>query len=153
MSKRWLWLPVLVCLALWGIAGTALAEEPIDYRLDMQMSLEKMDKPATLLGDVGIYEDGVKLGLRYRVMPNVYAALHAQLKEDPPLSVEGVYRIPIGLDYANLNGGVGVDLSEGALFNGYLIGGLEAALVFVQVDYHTGDGDVFTWGCLRIPIF
>ena len=61
-----------------------MAEEPIDYRLDMQMSLEKMDKPATLLGDVGIYEDGVKLGLRYRVMPNVYAALHAQLKEDPP---------------------------------------------------------------------
>ncbi|NLY30331.1 MAG: hypothetical protein GX047_06840 [Firmicutes bacterium] len=153
MSKRWLLLSVLVCLTLWAIAGTALADEPTDYRLGMQLSMEKMDQPATLFGDLGMYEDGVKLGLRYRVMPNVYVALHAQVKEDPPLSVEGVYRIPIGLDYANLYGGVGLDLSKGALFNGYLIGGLEAALVFIQVDYHTNDGDVITWGGLRIPIF
>jgi len=140
-------------LALWGISGTALADEPVDYRLDMQMSLEKMEQPATLIGDVGVYEDGVRLGLRYRVMSNIYAALHVQLKDDYPLSIEGIYRIPIGLDYANLYGGVGVDLSKGALFNGYLIGGVEAALVFVQVDYHTSDGEVYTWGGLRIPVF
>ena len=153
MSKRWIWLPVLACLALLLVSGAALAEEPIDYRLGMEMSLERMDQPATLFGDVGIYEKGVKLGLRYRAMPNIYVALHAQLAEDHPLSVEGIYRIPIGLEYANLYGVVGVDLSSSAVFNGYLIGGVEAALVFVQVDYHTTGGDVTMWGGLRVPIF
>jgi len=151
MSKRWLWLPALIFLAVLGCCGAAWANEPIDYRLDM--TLEKMDQPATLFGDVGIYEDGVKLGVRYRIMPNVYAALHARMSEDNPVSLEGIYRIPIGLEYANLYGGIGIDLSKGALFNGYLIGGVEAALVFVQVDYHTGAGDVVTWGGVRIPIF
>ena len=130
-----------------------LADEPIDYKLDMQMRLEKADKPRNLFGDVAASKEGFKLGLRYRVMPNVHVALHVKLTEDHPLDIEGVYRIPIEMEYVNLYAGLGVSLENSALFNGYLIGGVEAALVFLQMNYHTDDGGLVGWGGLRIPIF
>ena len=153
MKKCWLWFTMLVCVFMVLINGTALAEEPIDYKLDMQMRLEKAEEPVTLFGDIAASKDSFKLGLRYRAMPNIYVALHGELKEDPPIDVEAIYRIPIGMEYANLYAGVGVSLDNSALFNGYLIGGVEAALVFLQMNYHTDPGELIGWGGLRIPIF
>ncbi|NLJ24409.1 MAG: hypothetical protein GX354_03145 [Firmicutes bacterium] len=153
MRKHRVWLIMLVCILLIGMSGTVLADEPIDYKLDMQMRLEKADKPMNLFGDVAASKEGFKLGLRYRVMPNVHVALHVKLTEDHPLDIEGVYRIPIEMEYVNLYAGLGVSLENSALFNGYLIGGVEAALVFLQMNYHTDDGGLVGWGGLRIPIF
>ncbi|NMB11041.1 MAG: hypothetical protein GX977_02020 [Firmicutes bacterium] len=153
MKEHWIWLTILVCVFLVLNNGTVLAEEPIDYKLNMQMRLEKAEKPVTLFGDLAASKDSFKLGLRYRAMPNIYVALHGELSEDHPIDVETIYRIPIGMEYANLYAGLGVSLANSALFNGYLIGGVEAALVFLQMNYHTDAGELIGWGGLRIPIF
>lgn len=153
MKRRWLWSICLICVSLVVISGMALAEEPIDYKLDMQMRLEKAEKPVTLFADLAASKDHFKLGLRYRAMPNIYVALHAGLGEEHPIDVEGIYRIPIGIDYANLYAGLGVSLEDSALFNGYLIGGVEAAIVFLQMNYHTDKSELIGWGGIRIPLF
>ncbi len=153
MRRRYLWSLTLVCLSLILITGVALADEAPDYKLNMHMQLEKADKPVTLFGDIAASEDGFKLGVRYRAMSNWYVALHMELKEDHPLDIETVYRVPTGMDYIRVYGGLGVKLDNGALFNGYLVGGIEAALVFLEMNYHADGGKLTGWGGLRIPIF
>ncbi len=151
--RKSIWSVILVCFALLLITGMAFAEEASDYKLNMQMQLEKVEKPVTLLGDIAASEDGFKLGLRYRAMPNVYVAMHMGLKEDHPFDLEVVYRAHTGMDYIRVYGGIGLDLKESALFSGYLVGGVEAAVVFVEMNYHTDGGKLVGWGGLRIPIF
>lgn len=158
-KKVWmLWFVSIVaftCL-IWGPAVAAAAGEEVgdDYKLNMQWGLEKADKPVTMFVEYSVSKDDSKVGLRYRFFPHWYGACHIRLTgANNPLDVEGVYRVPSGLDYVNLYGGVGVDLSDADLFNGYLIGGLEIPLVFAELNYYTHDNEISFRGGLRIPVF
>lgn len=153
MRRYSLCLFVLVCVFLVVLSGMVMADEPVDYKLNMQMQLEKAEKPVTLFGDLGASSKSFRLGACYRVMPNIYVALHMEISEKHPVDVEVVYRIPIGMEYTNLYGGLGISPDKSALFNGYLIGGIEAPLVFLQMNYHTDLGELVGWGGLRVPIF
>ncbi|NLK07570.1 MAG: hypothetical protein GX316_02590 [Firmicutes bacterium] len=149
--RKAVWI-VMVVLLVVAVAGTVLAQETDDYKLNVQLDLEKVDKPVTLFGDIAASTKGFKLGLRYKVVPDVFVAMHMGLKEDRPLDLEVVYRAHTGMDFIRVYGGIGVNLNN-ALFGGYLIGGVEAAVLFLELSYLTGESSLQGWGGLRLPIF
>ena len=151
--RKTLWTIGFICFALLVVTGLTFAQEAADYKLNMQMQMEKVEQPVTLFGDIGASFDGFKVGLRYKAMPNVFVAMHMGLKEERPFDLEVVYRAPTGMDYIRIYGGLGIDLKESALFGGYLIGGIEAAVMFLEMTYRTGDDKVIGWGGVRLPIF
>lgn len=151
--RKTLWTITFVCFALLLVTGLAFAQADVDYKLNMRMQVEKVEQPVTLYGEIGGSLDGIKAGVRYKMMPNVFVAMHMGFKEERPFDLEVAYRVPTGMDYIRVYGGVGIDLKESALFGGYLIGGIEAAVMYLELTYRTGQDKVTGWGGVRLPIF